>query len=192
MKRSTVRTMRRSLLATALAGAVAAGLGTVSASASAASSTAAARLANCSTSQLRVWMGLPSEGAMGTSYTEMELSNIGTTTCRIYGFPGVSALNSNLTQLGSPAGWERAVQPRTVVLTPGATSHYLLGWSSAYNYPASVCHPVAATWLRIYPPNNTAAELLPFAGEACSKAGTVYLHVRPVVAGVGIPGFSGG
>ena len=105
MKRSTIRNVRRGLLATALAGAVAAGLGTVSASASAAGSTASTHLANCATSQLRVWMGLPGGVAAGTSYIEMELSNVGTTTCQLYGFPGVSTLNANGTQVGSPARW---------------------------------------------------------------------------------------
>lgn len=188
MKRSTVRNIRRGLLATALAGATAAGLGAVSASA--ASGTAAASLANCATSQLRVWMGEPSEGAAGTFYTEMEISNIGTGTCQLYGFPGVSALNGNGTQLGSPAGWDHSVTPRTVVLTPGATSHFLFSVTDVYNYSPSVCQPTAAAVLRVYPPNQRTAALLPFSSESCAKAGTVYMHVRPVTAGVGIPGYS--
>lgn len=188
MKRSTVRNVRRGLLATALAGVAAAGVGTVSASA--ASGTAAASPANCATSQLEVWMGEPGGAAAGTFYTEMEISNIGTGTCQLYGFPGVSVLNGNGSQLGSPAGWDHSVTPQTVVLTPGATSHFLLSLADVYNYPTSVCQPAAATTLRVYPPNQTASVQLPFSAEACAKTGTVYLRVRPVTAGVGIPGYS--
>lgn len=190
MKRSTIRNARRGLLATALTGAVAAGLGTVSASASAAENTAASRLANCTTSQLRAWMGVPGGAAAGTSYTEMELSNVGTTTCRLYGFPGVSALNANGAQVGNPAGWDLSGTLATVVLTPGATSHFQLGFADVYNYPAGICRPVATTTLRIYPPNQTASLRLPFPGEACSKSGPIFLHVHQVTAGVGIPGYS--
>ena len=188
MKRSTIRNLRRGLLATALAGVAAAGAGTVSASA--ASGTAAPHLANCTTAQLKVWMGVPGGAAAGTFYTEMELSNTGTTTCQLYGYPGVSALDHNGAQLGSPAGWDHSVTPVVVVLTPGATSHFLLSLADVYNYPASTCGPTAATTLRVYPPNQTAAVQLPFSGEACSKTGPVYLNVRPVTTGVGIPGYS--
>ena len=187
MKRSTLGYLRRGLLAAALTGAVAVGVGTVSASA--ASSTAVPHVANCATSQLMVWMGIPGNGAAGSAYYDLEFSNTSTTTCQLYGFPGVSALNSSGTQLGSPAGWE-SVTPSTVVLAPGATSHVVLQVVNVYNYPASTCQPAAATILQIYPPNQTAAVRLPFSFEACSAAGMVYLHVRPVTAGVGIPGYS--
>ncbi len=187
MKQSTLRHLRRGLLAAALTGAVAVGVGTVSASA--ASSTAVPHVANCATSQLTVWMGQPGDAAAGTSYYELEFSNTSTTTCQLYGFPGVSGLNSSGTQLGSPAGWDTGFTPSAVVLAPGATSHVLLGVLDVYNYPTATCQPAPAVLLHIYPPNQTAAADLPFSFEACSKAGPVYLHVRPVTAGVGIPGY---
>jgi len=187
MKRSSLRYLRRGLLATALAGAAATGVGTISASAAA--GTVVPHVASCATSQLTVWIGQPGDAAAGTFYYELEFSNTGTTTCQLYGFPGVSALDATGTQLGSPAGWD-AITPAAVVLTPGATSHVVLGVADVYNYPAATCQPAAATALRIYPPNQTAAVQLPFSFEACAKAGPVYLHVRPVTAGVGIPGYS--
>ena len=75
-------------------------------------------------------------------------------------------------------------------LMPGATSHVVLTVADVYNYPASVCQPAAASSLLIYPPNQTAAIQLPFSLEACSKTAPIYLHVRPVSAGVGIPDYS--
>lgn len=188
MKRSTVRNLRRGLLGVALAGAAAVGTGTVSASA--AGGAVAPRVASCATSQLTVWMGVPGDAAAGSFYYELQFSNTGTTTCQLYGFPGVSALNGSGAQLGSPAGWGNAVPPATVVLTPGATSHVVLRVTDVYNYPPSTCQPAAATALRIYPPNQTAAVQLPFSFEACSKAGPVYLNVGPVTVGTGIPGYS--
>jgi hypothetical protein len=189
VKLSSIRHPRLGLLAAALGCAAAVGAGSAPAAA-AAGAAVAPHAANCATSQLTVWIGLPGGAAAGSFYYELELSNTGTTTCQLYGYPGVSALSGSGAQLGSPASWDSGFTPSTVVLAPGATSHVVLRIADVYNYPAADCAPAAASSLRIYPPNNTAAVQLPFSFEACSKAGPLYLTVRPVTAGVGIPGYS--
>ena len=77
-----------------------------------------------------------------------------------------------------------------VTLTPGATAHVLLQITDTGVYSPSVCKPKNAIGLKVYPPNDTTAEIVPFTFSACSKAGPVYLHVRTTVAGTGIPGYS--
>jgi hypothetical protein len=187
MKRPSVRTLRRSALALGLAGAATIGA-TAASQAASGSPAASARVPACATSQLTVWWGEPGDAAAGSSYVPLEFSNTGTTTCNLYGYPGVSTFDTNGHQLGSAASWDHSVTPTTVVLTPGSTAHAWLRITDVYNYPPSVCGPVASSGLRIYPPNQKAALELPLAPEACSKAGPIYLQVRPVMAGAGIPG----
>ena len=102
------------------------------------------------------------------------------------GFPGVSAIDRNGKQLGSPANWDPVAPIRTVVLTPGAAAHTLLRWSDAAVTTAPGCHAVFSAFeLRIYPPGQRAATHAVFDLEACSHAGVRYLGVGPIMPGVG-------
>jgi len=187
------RTTRRFRLgaAVALAALATSGAGTLSASAASGPIRAVGpKIAGCATSQLTVWLGIPGDGAASTVRYEMQISNIGMTTCSLYGFPGVSAMAPGGAQLGSPASWDHSLTPSTVVLAPGATSHVVFQTVSVSNYPTSTCAPVSASGLRVYPPNQTASAIIPFTFEACSKTGPVYLSVRPVETGTGIPSYS--
>lgn len=177
----STRILRRAIATAAVAGAAALAIVVPGAPASAA--------AACPTSSLEVWLGLGAGGAAaGSTYYPLEFSNIGTATCTLYGYPGVSALGSNGTQLGSPAGWDATVAPSTVTLAPGATAHTVLQITDVGNYPASTCEPATAIALRVYPPNQTASTQVPFSFQACSATGPVYLHVEALQPGVGIPG----
>jgi hypothetical protein len=102
------------------------------------------------------------------------------------GFPGVSAIDRNGHQLGSPASRDRGIPVRTVVLAPGATAHTILRYSDATVTTAPGCHPVFSTFeLRVYPPNQFSATHAAFGLEACSHAGPIYLSVEPILPGVG-------
>lgn len=170
-----------------LAGGVATGA-TVTAASTAQNATA--RIAACATSQLSVWYGEPGGAAAGSSYIPLEFSNVGTTDCALYGFPGVSGVGAGGAQLGTPASWNHVIAPRTVVLAPNGTSHVVLRIVDVANYPSANCKPAKAYGLRVYPPNQKASLVVPFAFEACAKSGPVYLSVDPVNAGPGIPGYT--
>jgi len=102
------------------------------------------------------------------------------------GFPGVSAIDRNGYQLGSPAGWSTRVAAHTVVLAPGATAHTILQYSDVEVTTAPGCHPVFTTFeLRVYPPGQYGATHAAFGLEACSHAGPVYMRVEPILPGVG-------
>lgn len=176
--------------AAALGGGVAADASNVAASHTVSITQTGAQIAGCATSQLTVWYGGPSGAAAGSSYIPLEFSNISTTSCALYGFPGVSGIAANGTQLGSPARWNHVIAPRTVVLTPGSTAHVVLQIVNVGNYPSNICGPAQAYGLRVYPPNQRASVEVPFTFEACSKSGPTYLSVDPVNAGVGIPRYT--
>jgi hypothetical protein len=143
----------------------------------------------CTTSALAVWLGVgEGGGTAGSTYYPVELSNISNHACHLRGFPGVSAWSGH--QLGSPARRDHAQPVQTVTLTRGDTAHVLVRITDVGNLPATSCRPATATQLKVFPPDERAARFVPFSFRACSKSGPVFLSVRAVEPGVGIPGFS--
>ena len=177
----------RHAASTPAAGTTAAGTtvsGTTTATASSAGATP-----RCTSSALAVWIGIgEGGGAAGSTYYPIELTNISGHSCHLAGFPGVSAWSGR--QLGSPAARDHSRPAQTVSLARGDTAHVLLRITDVANLPAGTCKPVAASGLKVYPPDERSARGIPFNFEACSKAGPVFLSVRPVEPGVGVPGFS--
>ena len=154
-----------------------------------AEATAAAAPA-CATSDLRVWLGIPGDGAAGTTAYQLELSNVSSHTCTLFGFPGVSAVALGGQQLGSPAARDSSDPELTVTLARGATAHVFLEITDVAFFPPSACQPTSAVGLKVFPPGDTTATTVPFSFQACKKTGPVFLTVRATVAGTGSPGFS--
>jgi Protein of unknown function (DUF4232) len=144
----------------------------------------------CATSDLRVWLGVPGEGATGHTAYQLELSNISRHTCTLFGFPGVSAVAAGGQQLGSPAARDHTDPTRLVTLPRGATAHVFLLITNVAFFPPAACHPADAIGLKVFPPGQRTATVVFFPFPACAKKGPVFLVVRTTVAGTGIPGFS--
>ena len=139
---------------------------------------------------LGVW--LPPDqgnGAAGTIYYPLEFTNFSGHTCYLRGFPGVSAIDRDGTQLGSPARWETFAPfgtPRTVILAPGATAHAMFAYIDAVIFTSPGCQAVStASELRVYPPDERTAAHALFDFPVCTHPGPVYLIVGPIQPGVG-------
>lgn len=185
---SSAKARRRVAFSAVLAGVTGLGVTAASAAVSPASSTTGAPA--CQTSQLRVWRGLPGSGTAGGVYYDLQFSNISSSSCSLFGYPGVSAVNSSGQQLGSAAGRDPFFSPTTVTMAPGTTTHAVLKVTDVSVFPPTTCVPTTAYGLRIYPPNTFTSVILPFPIRACAKAGPVYLSVRTVRPWAGIPGYS--
>jgi hypothetical protein len=139
--------------------------------------------AGCKASSTRVWFGEPADDATGHAFFQLQLSNIGHTTCSFFGFPGVSALNGHGNQVGRPA--THYGHRIAVTLKPRGTVHMVLVVVDA----SLVCsHPVKATDLRVFPPGQFHSQNVPLATLACP--GKSVLQVDSVHPGTGIPGFT--
>jgi hypothetical protein len=150
--------------------------------------TPAASIPRCTASDLGVWVAVDQgNGAAGTIYYPLEFTNLSHHTCYLFGYPGVSALDVNGRQLGSPASWGPLAGARIVNLAPGATAHTILGYHDVVVATAPGCASVkVATYLRVYPPGQRSATDAAFPAEACVHAGTVYMTVEePIIPGVG-------
>jgi Domain of unknown function (DUF4232) len=162
------------------AGSTSSGTGTATAPSSA--------TARCATSALAVWIGIgEGGGAAGSTYYPLELTNVSSHACHLFGFPGVSANSSH--QLGSPAQRNHAAPEHSVSLAPGETAHTVLQITDVGNFSVSQCKPVPAAGLKVIPPDERTAAEVPFSFRACSKTGPIYLTVQPVQPGVGVPGY---
>jgi hypothetical protein len=159
--------------------------GTVPAADTAHAAPAAVRA--CTADDLGAWVAVTQlNGAAGTTYYPLQFTNLGRHACAMRGFPGVSAVDRNLHQLGRAAGRDHVIPVRTVVLAPGATAHAILGYGDVTVATAPGCHPTFRTFeLRIYPPGQRHATYAAFDFEVCSHAGPVYMGIGPVQAGVG-------
>ncbi len=134
----------------------------------------------CATSQLNLTVG-DQQGAAGTDYQTLVLTNTSTTTCRLAGFPGVSLRDAN-GQLGA-AAQHTGPAGEPLLLAAGATAHVVLSVANAGNYPASACKPKPASQVRVYPPGQTAFLTAADPVQACSNASTQQLHVTAVSEG---------
>jgi hypothetical protein len=144
-------------------------------------SSAGAAVASCATSGLVVWLDTQGNATAGSFYYTLKFTNQSGHTCRLGGYPGVSALDLHGHRLGAAAGRERSAA-RVVSLANGATARAVLRITQAANFPAAACHRTAAAGLRVYPPNQTASKVVPLPFEACARLGPVYLSVRAVSA----------
>jgi Protein of unknown function (DUF4232) len=137
----------------------------------------------CTASATEVWYGEPGDGAAGSSFFQLEFTNIGHSTCSFFGYPGVSADNIHGHIVGKPA--THSGGRVLAVLTPGATAHVVLRVVDA----GAICsHPLNASALRIFAPGQRASEIIGLATQGCP--GTSVLHVDSIHPGTGIPGFT--
>ena len=135
----------------------------------------------CATSGLVVWLDTqPGGAAAGSTYVTLDFTNFSGHACSLSGYPGVSAVSLAGRQLGRAATRDRTTPPRTVVLPAGQSAQTTLQITQALNYPRAKCLPVMAAGVRVFPPNQTAARLVPYPFTACSRLGPVILSVRPV------------
>ena len=141
----------------------------------------AAAAPGCATSALVIWLNTTGNGAAGSVYYKLYLTNLSARSCTLRGYPGVSAVNLGGHQLGAGASRETGQRPSVATLPRGATAAAVLRIVEAGNFPASACREVTAAGLRVFPPGQRASKVVPFPFQACSRAGQSVLSVRAVV-----------
>jgi hypothetical protein len=152
----------------------------------------AATAPSCTTANLDVWRNTMASGAAGSDYYNLNLTNLSAGSCTLSGYPGVSAVTQAGIQLGSAAGRDAAHAVSEITLTSArtargletSTSHntatIILQITDAENFPQSICVPITAAGLRVYPPNQKESTVVPYPFVACGKSGPRFLHVEAV------------
>jgi hypothetical protein len=137
----------------------------------------------CLTSALRATLGA-AQGTAGSAYQVIVLANISGKTCALYGYPGVSFVTGvGGSQIGKDAARDRTTAPKVVTLAPGQSGSFALRVVDAAALPTASCDPVTAKWLKIFPPENTAALYVGYTARACASKTATILTTRAVTEG---------
>jgi len=140
--------------------------------------------AACPTSSLQVKQGV-AQGYAGGVYVVIDFTNSSGSTCKLYGYPGVSLVSGPpYMQIGLAAKRSTTTPKTLVTLAPGATANALLQIVDALNYPSASCGPAKATALKVYPPNQTVPVYLPNTSNGCTKPVQI-LYIGAVRPGSG-------
>jgi hypothetical protein len=168
----------------ALTGVLALGIGSaVWATSAASAAPTAATPPLCTARNLSVWVDASqSSGAAGTITYALEFTNISGHACNTFGFPGVSATNASLKQLGDAAARNGRFVPRLVTIPAGGTAHADLSWSDGEVF-TSGCRPTAASFIKVFPPDSRGSKLGFFSLQSCTLKHHPYLRVTVVRSG---------
>jgi hypothetical protein len=144
--------------------------------------TAPTSLTGCSSSHLSLSLG-GAQGAAGSTYRPIVLTNTSTTPCELHGYPGVSFVDASGAQLGIPAR-ENPGKEKTVKLGSGGSAYALLQEPDPGVFASSACQPTKSNRLRIYPPGEKVPLFIKDVEQICTtKAGRT--SVRPMAKGTG-------
>ena len=143
--------------------------------------------ASCSASDLRVSVTSP-QGSAGALHYQLVFDNASSTTCTLYGFPGVSFLDSQGHEIGPPAQQGTAVTRQLVTLHPGAQGYARLDVTDPGIPPCA--GPGNVAQIRVYPPGSYVASTVtpPPGTQVCTSPNTpdyVATTVGPVAATAG-------
>ena len=101
---------------------------------------------------------------MSQNHTGLQLKNISSSTCTLYGYPGVSwVAGADGHQVGAAATRQpdsTGSKEQTVTLASGALASAPLDIVDAGVFSKSQCKPVPVRGLRVYPPGEKSAMFL--------------------------------
>lgn len=138
----------------------------------------------CATSQLSGSLH-SGGGAAGSLFWTLVLTNHGSASCHLTGFPGLSMLDAHGAQIGRPAAREHTpYQP--VVLKPGGSASDTIRTVNGQG----TCLPTSAS-VRVYPPGNTASMVVPGRITECFDTFTI-TPMAPGTAGNPVSGSTSG
>lgn len=108
----------------------------------------------CNADELTLSLSEADGGGAGTLNQLIVLTNESKRVCVLGGFPGVSLVNDNGNQIGSPAERAKNYAEKKLTLNPGAQAKATVSFADQGNFDAGTCK-TGATKLRVYPPNDT-------------------------------------
>jgi hypothetical protein len=123
------------------------------------------------------------QGAAGSTILPLVFTNTGSKACTLYGYPGVSFLDSAKAQIGVDAG-RGGGEAAVVTLAPGGRASALLQVPEPGNFSPGDCKQATTAFVRVYPPDETHFIDTPQAIDICTTSGGRAV-VQPVVPGNG-------
>ena len=134
--------------------------------------------ASCTTADLEVSLS-DGEGAAGSTFYSVRLTNSSDSPCRTGGFGGVSLVGAAGKQIGAPADRTAKDTVTRITLRPGGAAEATLQVATAQNFPAGRCRPARAKGFRVYPPDETHSVFLAQPTTACRNTRVHLLSLKP-------------
>lgn len=106
----------------------------------------------CNADELSLVVG-DTSGTAGSTEIDIVFTNTGDRQCVLEGYPGVSLVNANGNQVGSPADRMSGATVQKVTLDMGQSTTAPVMFPEEGNFDAGTCQD-GATKLRVYPPND--------------------------------------
>jgi hypothetical protein len=125
---------------------------TTTSAATTAPTTTTAAAKTCLPAQLSVIAG-PVQGAAGHAGRQFQLQNSSSTTCTLFGYPGLGLLDASSKPLPTTVVRQAGFPESKVTLSAGASAYFTATWADATGYAGATC-PTSAS-LEITPPNDT-------------------------------------
>lgn len=136
----------------------------------------------CLTTDLRLTVGA-GNGAAGTIYYPLDLTNASSSTCTMYGYPGVAFVSSpGGSQVGAAAGRSSSTSPALLTLVAGATVHATLAVSDAL-ISNNCQHHVQTSFLQVYPPGQYSPLFAPLSRPGCADQSLITMNVDTISSG---------
>ena len=173
----TTSARRRPRRASALCAAVAAIVALALPAGSAAQRAHPAGTGPCPAAGLVAWLDTTGNGAAGTIFYTLHLTNLSGHRCTVRGYPGVSAAALSGRRIG-PGALRSGMAVHTVTLANGAGAKANLGIVEAGNFPPARCGETTAAGLRVFAPGATIARFVPFPFAACTRVAN--LRIAPL------------
>lgn len=114
----------------------------------------AAAATTCNADELSLVTATSAASGAGTLAYDLVLTNTGKRTCVLGGFPGVSLVNENGNQIGTPADRAKNYTEKKLTLAPNDKVKATVSVSNSANFSDGQCKN-GAVKLRVYPPNDT-------------------------------------
>ena len=146
----------------------------------ASASTRPQAVAACNGAGVVVWLDTQGNGTAGSIYYNLEFTNLSGHTCRLEGYPGVSAESITGSQIGSPATRDAAHKVVSVTLVEGASATAFLRVTDTANIPKAECRPTRAAGFKVYAPGSTVAKPVPYPFLSCGRLGTPSIEIESV------------
>jgi hypothetical protein len=108
----------------------------------------------CNADELALSLAQGDGGGAGTLNQLIVLTNTSKRICILGGFPGVSLVNNNGNQVGTPAARAKNYTEKKLTLNPGGQAKATVSFQDQGNFDDGTCK-TGATKLRVYPPNDT-------------------------------------
>lgn len=135
------------------------------------STTSGPKTNGCATSDLSISIGNPN-GTAGAIHYILTYRNNGASACTLFGYPGVSFLAADGSQIGSPAQRSSGDSVLSVIVAPGANAYSGVSVTDPGIPPCASSG--TATRVRVFPPGETHAAIVaaPSGFAVCSSPNT--------------------